>query len=311
MPKIPETGGTSHTVQVVDRSMNKHTLSVVIATHNEESFIGDCLQSVKDLADEILVADGESTDKTVTIAKSYGATVIPMTNKRMFHINKQKASEKATGEWILFLDADEIVSPQLAKQMREVINGSYAVPDMSQHPLFARHMANIESRDNVVFPTAEPITAYFIPRKNFFLGGYLMHSGVFPDGVIRLVRNGSAYWPCKDVHETMAITNGGVSWLTESLIHMADPTFKRYLERANRYTTLTAMNLQKEAIPIGFAPGIQYMIIKPCTVFLLLFLRHKGFLDGFSGFVWALMSGLHWPIAYMKYWEMSKKEKKQ
>jgi glycosyltransferase involved in cell wall biosynthesis len=284
-------------------------LTVIIATHNEAANIGKCLESVQDIADEIIVADGESTDSTVQIAKSLGATVLPMSNKRMFHFNKEEAKKHAKGEWILFLDADEIVTKELARQIKLVTSENYPstswdLPRMlrmtKENTLFQNHMKNIELRDNISFSQKPPINGYFIARKNFFLGRYLMHSGVYPDGVIRLVRNGRAYWPCKDVHETMVV-DGGVSWLMEPMIHMADPTFQRYLERANRYTSLSADNYQRAGVGKNLLTSINYLLIKPATTFFLLFFRHKGILDGFSGFVWALMSGLHYPIAYMKY----------
>ncbi len=280
------------------RHMNKIHLSVIIATHNEVANIGTCLESVKNLADEIIIADGESTDDTVTIAKSYGAIVLPMTNKRMFHFNKEEAKKHAKGEWILFLDADEIISKRLATEISQVIEDKHQVVPLNKQ--FQKHMRFIEQRDHVTFSNTEPINGYFIARKNYFLGRCLMHSGVYPDGVIRLVRNGTAYWPCKDVHETMVV-DGGVSWLTEPMIHMADPTFHRYLERANRYTSLTADNLARQKVSKNIFTAIRYILWLPFKTFVLLFLRHKGILDGFSGFVWALMSGLHHAIAYIKY----------
>ena len=99
--------------------MNK--LSVALATYNEEDNISDCLDSVKNIADEIVMVDGFSNDKTVEIAKSFGAKVIVRKNPKIFHINKQKALEAATGDWILQLDADERVTPALAKEIRAVI----------------------------------------------------------------------------------------------------------------------------------------------------------------------------------------------
>lgn len=275
-----------------------HTLSVIIATHNEEENIGKCLDALVNLANEILIADGESTDKTVEIAKSYGAVVLPMSNKRMFHFNKEEARKKAASDWILFIDADEIITPELSLEIRAVLDESHLQTRPSKQ--FLKHMNYIEKRDKVVFAPEPPINGYFIARKNFFLGRYLMHSGVYPDGVIRLVRNGKAYWPCKDVHETMRV-DGGVSWLSEPMIHMADPTFSRYLQRANRYTTLTAENLQTAKVGKDVLTTLYYILWMPTKMFVLLFFRHKGFLDGFSGFIWSLMSGLHYPIAYMKY----------
>src|ERR1035437_8509354 len=101
--------------------MAKKTLSVVLATYNEEANLTACLDSVKYLADEIVVVDGTSSDKTVEIAKSHGAKVLVKDNPQMFHINKQKAIDMATGDWILQLDADEQVSKELAEEVRKFI----------------------------------------------------------------------------------------------------------------------------------------------------------------------------------------------
>ncbi len=278
-------------------------LSAAIATHNEEKNIGACLEAIKDLVDEIVIVDGESSDHTVEIARKMGAIVHIVPNQKMFHINKQKSFDLAHGEWILYLDADEIVTPQLAREIRQVVEGTHQELDLASHRLFRLHMNNVAGRDNVIYNSSPPIVGYFIARKNVFLGHYLMHSGVYPDGVIRLFKRGFGYLPCKSVHEQVVI-DGGVSWLEQPLIHMSDPTFSRYMERANRYTSLTAIELEKQKVCKSPLVFLRYLVVKPTTVFLQLFFRHKGFLDGFSGFVWALMSGLHWPMAYLKYLEM-------
>lgn len=282
-------------MQLYNASMK---LSVIVATHNESENIGRCLDAVRQIADEIIVADGESTDETVAIAESKGAIVLPMTNKRMFHYNKEEARKKASGDWILFLDADEIVTPELSEEIKKVVQGEYHSAPLGKQ--FTKHMKFLENRDGIRFKREPPYVGYFIARKNFFLGSFLMHSGVYPDGVIRLVRAGRAFWPCKDVHETMAV-DGGVSWLSEPMIHLADPTFSRYLQRANRYTDLTADALSRSHTPRNIGTATVYLLWKPIYTFFSLFIRHKGFLDGFSGFVWAMMSGLHHAIAYMKY----------
>ena len=97
-------------------------LSVVLATFNEESNIGDCLSSVKDIADEIIIVDGSSTDKTVEIAKSFGARVVVTENHPIFHINKQKALDLAKNIWVLQLDADERVTKKLSEEILKVVN---------------------------------------------------------------------------------------------------------------------------------------------------------------------------------------------
>src|SRR3989344_5910151 len=101
--------------------MNKPRLSAAIATFNEEENIKDCLESIKDIVDEIVIVDGSSTDKTVQIAKSFEAKILVTDNPANFHINKQKAFDKATGDWVLYLDADEKISKKLGEEIVKVI----------------------------------------------------------------------------------------------------------------------------------------------------------------------------------------------
>lgn len=275
-------------------------ISVVLAVFNEEKTLEQCLQSVVGFADEIVLVDGGSTDKTLEIAQRFHAKIIRTTNPPMFHINKQKAIDAAQGEWILALDADEVVSAALAKEIQNIARGAHI--NTPTPNLFLRHQQIIEARDGAVGTQDGEVVAYFVPRLNYFLKGWLRHGGVYPDGVIRLFQRGKAHFPCKNIHEQPVI-QGKVGWLHHDLLHYADPTFQRYLMRANRYTSLTAEALLRDRIGTGPSVIFHYMFIKPVSVFLSLYLRHKGILDGFPGFVWALFSGLHYPIAFMKYWE--------
>lgn len=291
--------------------MPRPKLSVVLATHNEQENLDRCLKSVAGLADEIVIVDGQSTDRTAEIATKHGATVISATNQPNFHINKQKAINAATGTWILLLDADEVVTPDLSAEIKEVTNLSDSKIksrsfDSAKQILFDRHQQLIESRDGRLAGKSPQIVAFFIPRLNLFLGKPLRHGGVYPDGVIRLIKNGQARLPAKDVHEQFQI-DGQVAWLEHELLHYDSPTFSRYLDRANRYTSFTASQLKKKQLPINFFNSLKFLILKPKLTFLSLFFRHKGFLDGFPGFVWALFSALHYPIAYIKYWHLAKK----
>lgn len=261
--------------------MRKKTeLSVVLATFNEEDNIANCLKSIKNIADEMVVVDGSSEDDTRMIARSFGARVIKTKNRTMFHTNKQMAMDKAKGEWILQLDADEVVTKQLLKEINDLIN------------------------------TGSQYSAFFIPRKNYFLGKWLKKGGQYPDRVIRLFKKGKAKLPQKSVHEQMEV-EGKTGILNGHLIHYTAPTFDRYIRNANRYTTLTAKNLKDKSVNISIINTLNYMIIKPYATFLSLFLRHKGILDGFEGFVFALFSGLHWQITYLKLWEKYYTDKKK
>ncbi len=280
-------------------------ISVVLATYNEEKNIDLCLESVKDIADEIIVVDGSSTDKTREIAKQLGARVIKTTNPPIFHINKQKALTAATGEWILQLDADEKVTPLLAAEIRKVASmgneeiGNYQ-KSLPNRKLFLRHQKLLEERDGAVGTPTGDYAAFFIPRDNWFLGKFLHYGGAYPDGVIRLVKKGKAYFPAKSVHEQIVV-NGKVGWLQHSLIHLDSPTFTRYLEKNSRYIDLIASELRRDKVgknPIQF---FHYFLIKPLWWFLLTQIRHKGILDGFQGIIFSFFSSLRFPRAYWRY----------
>jgi len=259
-------------------------ISVAIATFNEEEFIAPCLESVK-WADEIVVVDGSSTDKTRQIAKELGAKVIKTTNKSMFHINKNMAIDACQGDWILQLDADERVPDELAQEMKKIA-ASDRRPVIGDQPV-----------------------AYWIKRKNYFLGRFLKKGGQYPDPVIRFFKKGKARLPAKSVHEQMEV-KGEVGWLKNDLIHWATPKFSRYLLRENRYSTLEAAEMLKKKIPINPLTIFNYLLFKPTKTFFLLFFRHLGFIDSWQGFVFAFFSGVHHAWAFSKYFRMRFSRKK-
>jgi glycosyltransferase involved in cell wall biosynthesis len=249
-------------------------LSLCIATFNEEKNIHYPLDSALDIVDEVIVVDGGSVDKTIEIAKSYGKKVkiIISENPVMFHKNKQKAIEEAKGEWILQLDADEELSEDLKKEVKNIIRSSE-----SNKP----HLLH---------------SAYWIPRKNWFLTRFLEKGGQYPDYTIRLYKNGLARFPCRDVHENVEI-KGGVGYLKNPILHYADPDFSRYLMRWDRYTTLEVERMT-EGTKLSF---FNYFIWKPKVTFFMMYFRHKGFMDGFSGFVFALFSSIRFWVIYIKW----------
>ncbi|MBI5123496.1 glycosyltransferase family 2 protein [Candidatus Roizmanbacteria bacterium] len=245
-------------------------LSVVLATFNEEKNIARCLEAVKNLAEEIIVVDGGSVDKTVEIAKKYGAKVTVTDNPPIFHINKQKAVDLAKGDWVLQLDADEVVTDDLKKEIREVIKSKNAAD------------------------------GYCLKRRNYFLGKWLQKGGQYPDPVIRLFQKSKGKFPCKSVHEQIEI-NGEVETLKNDLLHDTAPTLARYLSNNDRYAALTAQEFKEEKIPLNILTALKYLLIKPVYTFLLLFIRHKGFRDGYPGFIFAFYSGFLFAKAYLKY----------
>ncbi len=245
-------------------------LSVVLAVYNEAANLERCLSSVADIADEIVIVDGGSTDNTVELAKNLGATVYVTTNPVMFHINKQKALDKAHGVWILQLDADEVINADLKKEITGI-------------------MKTEASNDG-----------YYIARRNYFLGEWLRKGGQYPDYVIRLFKNGTGRFPQKSVHEQIEI-EGSVGHLTHPMDHYSYTSVSQYWDKSSAYIRLVTRELgvRKNSRSAGVA--ISYLLIKPIVTFLSLYIRHKGFVDGWRGFLFSLFSGLHWAIAYIKY----------
>lgn len=257
-------------------------LSVALATYNEENNIRACLESVKSIADELVVVDGSSTDKTVEIAESMGAKVINTSNKPMFHTNKNMAINACRGDWILQLDADERLTLELAEEIKKIIN----------HP----------------FKDEEPV-AYWLKRKNYFLGRFLTKGGQYPDPVIRLFKKDKAILPAESVHEQMRV-DGLTATLKNDLIHWATPTIARYFLRENRYASLEAEKLLKKPA-FNLFSALNWLVFKPLITFLSIYIRHQGFVDGWQGLFFAFFSGFHFNWAYLKYLKMKiKKENK-
>jgi glycosyltransferase involved in cell wall biosynthesis len=250
-------------------------LSVVLATFNEEANLPGCLDSVNGLADEIVIVDGSSKDKTVQIAKKYGAKVVVTQNLPNFHINKQKAIELATKDWILQLDADEKVSPELAQEIKSEIRN----------------------------PKAET-NGFWMPRKNYFLGRFLVKGGQYPDYTLRLYRRGKGWLPQVHVHE-QAVVEGRVEYLRHALLHYPYKDFGSYLAKWDRYNELLASQIREKVKDCSFfvksAYAVGYLIIKPAHWFLTTYIRHKGFMDLWPGFVFSFFSALRFPVSYLKY----------
>lgn len=245
-------------------------ISVVLAVFNEEENLKHCLDSIRNLAWEIVIVDGGSTDKTLEIAKDFGARLLKTDNPPIFHINKNKAIDAALGDWILQLDADEVVTEELKKEIKEVTK---------------------QKKD---------FNGFWIPRRNFFLGRFLKKGGQYPDYTLRLYKKNKGRLPAKDVHE-QAVVEGEVGYLKADLLHFRDKTFTKYLEGFNRYTDLMALQLETKDLKNNFFSILNFLFLKPFFWFIKAYFRHLGFMDGFPGFIFALFSSLRFPVSYIKY----------
>jgi len=249
------------------------TLSVVIITLNEEANLSRTLGSVAGLADEIVVLDSGSTDRTSDVADSFHAKFFVEPWKG-FSAQKNSALAKASGDWILSLDADEEVEPALAKEIRDVLSANPSVAGFS------------------------------VPRKNFFLGRWMKHGGFYPDPKLRLFRRGAGVFEDRLVHEDMRL-DGTTASLKNHLLHHAYPTLNSYIEHMNRYSSLGAQMAMSER-PRSFS--LIDIALRPKLTFLYNYVLRLGFLDGREGLLLHAYHATYVSWKYAKAWEISRKQ---
>lgn len=250
--------------------MNK--LSVVISAYNEEEKIEECLSSVS-FADEIIVVDCSSTDKTADIAKRNGATVLKRPNDPMLNTNKNYGFSKASHEWILSLDADERVTAALRADIQEVVN-----------------------KDSNT-------SAYRIPRKNIIFGKWIEHTGWYPDFQTRLFRKGKGEFACKHVHEQLTV-EGEVEEVTSPMEHQSYKSVREFLLKFfTLYAPNEAHNLLEQE-KYTFSP--RDFISRPWKEFLNRFYFHKGYKDGVHGLVLSCLMAFYHFVVICFVWEKKK-----
>jgi glycosyltransferase involved in cell wall biosynthesis len=254
------------------------TLSVAIITKNEEENLPRTLASVR-WADEIVIVDSGSTDRTAAIAREFGARFF-VEDWKGFGAQKNAAIAKCTGDWVLSLDADEEVSPELAGEVRGLLAGE---------------------------PGYE---AYFLPRRNYFLGRWIRHGGYYPDPKLRLFRRGSAQFEERAVHETIRPT-GPVGSLRGDLLHHAYPTLDAYIEHMNRYSTLgaTQATARGKTSRSVFA-FLWNVFVVPVATFKYNYFLRLGFLDGREGLLLHLYHSAYVSWKYAKAWELGRSAQK-
>ena len=255
-------------------------LSMIVLTRNEERNIEDCLASLS-WADEMLVADSGSTDRTVTLAEKCGARVFthPFTD---FASQRNFAMEQAKGDWILFIDADERVTPELAEEMRCVTHGNL-------------QGLTLNSQD----PTSEVgKVAYAIPRRNYFFGKRLCFGDSREDAPIRLFPRQHVTWT-QPVHE-MIVTDLPVRKLKNPLLHYSTRDLTHYQQKVRDYVPLELETMKTK----GAQPSLLKAIFLPPARFLQLYFFKLGILDGMAGFQYAILSAYYTFEKHRQYWKL-------
>jgi glycosyltransferase involved in cell wall biosynthesis len=257
------------------------TLSVAIITLNEEANLTRTLASVQ-FADEVIVLDSGSTDRTIEIAQSFNATVISQPWQG-FAAQKNSVIEKCTGTWVLSLDADEELTPELQTEIRALLRGK---------------------------PGAD---AYLLRRRNLFLNRWIRHGGYYPDPKLRLFRRHAANFapPARftdrPVHETITF-DGALETLNADLIHHAYPTIESYIEHMDRYSTLGAqIVISKGQTSRSWLAFYYNILIVPTFTFIYNYIFRLGFLDGREGFLLHLYHSTYTSWKYAKAWQSTRK----
>ncbi len=250
-------------------------ISVIIITNNEEKNIGPCLESVR-WADERIVVDSFSQDRTVEKAKSMGATVFQR-DWSGFADQKRFALEQASHPWILSIDADERVSDELGKGILKILSEG-------------------TSHDG-----------FYMPRRSYFLGKWMKHGGWYPGYVLRLFRKEKASLPDVKVHEGFLV-DGSTAYLKEALLHNTHPTIDQSLEKMVSRNHWMAL----ERIKQGYKKVRWYdLVLHPAAAFSKKYFSRKGFLDGIRGFILALIDSIGKLALYMAIWDLQHKEEKE
>ena len=246
------------------------TLSVVVVTLDEEARIRECLDSVA-WADEIVVVDAGSQDKTAAIAREVTDHVVvrPWPG---YAAQKNFGLDRASGDWVLSLDADETVSPALREEIAVVLAGR---------------------------TTAD---GYTVPRRNIFWGRWVRHGGLWPDRQLRLVRRGRGRFVERAVHESLRV-EGAVAPLSGHLEHRSYRDVADFLSRADRYTSLAADEWIAAGRP---SRPLVDLVVRPVGRFLGMYVARAGFLDGWRGFLLATLYAYYVLMRSTKIWEKAR-----
>jgi len=242
-------------------------LTVLTIALNEEMNIAPCLESVR-WADEIIVVDSGSTDRTVEQARRYTSQVFSV-EWQSYGAARNFGLSHATGDWILWLDADERVTPELAGEIKQILE-----------------------RDD------RRIAGYAIARRAYFLGRWIKHCGWYPSRVVRLFRKQHGKFSESRVHEKLEL-HGETEPTRSDLLHFTDPNLHRYLIKFNKYTSLGADDLYEAGRRFRYSD----VILRPVFQFFKMYLVRRGFLDGMPGFILCALSSAYVFAKYAKLWE--------
>jgi glycosyltransferase involved in cell wall biosynthesis len=245
-------------------------ITSIIIAKNEEANIARCLSSLTLCSDEIIVlVDSKTTDRTLDIARGFPGVHAQTVEWMGYSKTKHYAVTLSQNDWILWIDADEALTPELSRELIELKK------------------------------TKSSYSAYSFPRIANFLGRWIKHSGWYPGRVTRLFNKNKAHFSDSDVHEHL-LADGPVARLNNNIEHYTDPSIHHYFEKFNNYTTLASEELVKKGKDFALAD----ILLRPLVIFIKMYFIKRGFLDGIQGFILAVFSSAYVFTKYCKLWEL-------
>lgn len=243
------------------------TLAVVVSAWNEEQHLARCLTSVS-WADQLIVVDNTSSDKTPEIARTFTEHVYTQPNRMMLNENKNFGFSKATTDWILSLDADEELSPELSRELQQLM----------------------EQEEN---------DAYWLPRKNIIFGQWIKHGLWWPDKQLRLFRRGKGKFPCKHVHEYIAV-QGKTAEATHPFVHYNYRFISQYIRKMDQiYTENEVIGYLETHKQLHWHEAIRM----PVRDFVKIYFSLEGYKDGLHGLVLSILQAFYAFVIFAKAWE--------
>lgn len=245
-------------------------ISAVLITYNEEDKIERALQSLQDVSDEILIVDSYSTDATVEICRRYTARVMQRSWEG-YRSQKQFATDQATHDWVLSLDGDEMLSPQLNQEIHQWKGATQE----------------------------ERLKGFLVPRKAYFMGRWIEHTTWYPDWQLRLFRKSCGKWKGGRVHESFHLA-GSAGRFEGQIHHQSYSCLSEYLEQLENFSSLAA----RDSHDGGERARLFHLIAYPPAVFLKNYVLKLGFLDGVPGLIVSALAAVSTLFKYLKLWEL-------
>ncbi len=262
------------------KATEKQPVSLCMILKDEAKRIDKCLKKISRIVDEVLVLDTGSEDDTVEKVKTYGAQVFTFDWDNDFSKARNMLRDRATNDWLLWIDGDEFFSHELIQEICEKLNSN------------------------------SEVAGYFFPRKNYFFGTWMKNGGNYPNYQLKMFKKSQSSPYEYRVHEKVQL-KGTIEFMSHPIDHYPYDSVESYFNKFNHYTSLDALKLKDKNVRINVGNTIVWLLIKPILRFTRRYILKQGFRDGFPGFFAIVFDVAGYIVRYIKLWELEKQQKEQ